>query len=62
MEKKTYILGKIEIYSLYGVFHLNTIPFTSSKEINEAENITPIGLLHASKATGIPLNPIAGKL
>ena len=48
------------IYSLYGVIYLSCIPFTSRSEIKLAENITPSGLLHASNATGIPLNPTAG--
>ena len=58
---KQKVIDLANIISAYtGDINLICIPFTSSNEINEAENITPIGLLHASKATGIPLNPAAG--
>ena len=50
------------IYSLKGVSAVSCVPATSSMDMNMPVKITPIGLQAASRATGMPLKPVSGRL
>ncbi len=49
------------IYSLYAVNLVSCRPTILSIDIKQPVKITPMGLLAANSATGMPLKPAAGR-